>query len=225
MVIHLQESIKRNAIWFWVCSDEIITDGAVTNLVSMVDSDDCCIATPVFRVEKKKFLNEFKNNDNTKKNVLELSFKYFYSDIVDSFKDSNNNVSWTSGISIEKTGQGYLATNTLPSVYCAKIIQSDIDYYKKNRANIYDHLWPSKLLVERRLRVVSSSDICFVVELTDFESGKFYNGKFHTLERLEEWHKLRDYPLRYNFENRRNIHSVVMGSFNYHINYDRGNIN
>ena len=129
---------------------------------------------------------------------------------------ADHNVSWTSGISIEKTSIGYLATNTLPAVWCAKILKSDIKYFKKHRANIHDHLWPSKLLIERRLRVVSSSDICFSVELTDENSEKYPK-----LSRLGYWHKYRDYPLRYNFENRRNIHSVVMGSFNYHINYDK----
>ncbi|MAV82996.1 MAG: hypothetical protein CMI90_06005 [Pelagibacteraceae bacterium] len=220
MICHFEESIKRDSIWFWLCPDILITDGSVTNLVSMIDSNDCCVGTPVFRVKRSEFLREFKNKDNTKENILMLSFKHFFSDIVNSFKTKqsniNNNVSWTTGISIEKSNIGYLATNTLPAVWCAKIIKSDIQYYKKYRANIHDHLWPSKLLIERRLRVVSSSDLCFAVELTEENSIKYPK-----LNRLGYWHKLRDYPLRYNFENRRNIHSVVMGSFNYHINYDK----
>ena len=215
MIYHLKESIKRNAIWFWLCSDILITDGSVTNLVSMIDSDDCAVGMPVFRVKRSEFLEEFKNKNNSKENILQLSFKNFFSDVTNSFKDDQNkNVSWTTGISIEKSGNGYLATNTLPAVWCAKIIKSDIVYFQKNRANIHDHLWPSKLLVERRLRVVSSSDVCYAVELTDEHSEKY-----PLLQRLGYWHKYKDYPLRYNFDNRRNIHSVVMGSFNYHINF------
>ncbi len=219
LICHFEEAIKRDSIYFFLTPDILITDGSVTNLVSMIDSNDCCVGTPVFRVKRSEFLQEFKNKDNTKENILMLSFKYFFSDIVNSFKTNsniNNNVSWTSGVSIEKSEVGYLATNTLPAVLCAKLTKSDIQYYKKYRANIHDHLWPSKLLIERRLRVVSSSDLCFAAELTEENSIRYSK-----LNRLGNWHKFRDYPLRYNFENRRNIHSVVMGSFNYHINYDR----
>ena len=64
-----------------------------------------------------------------------------------------------------------------------------------------------------------------VLELFNCENAKRLpdenSEKYPKLSRLGYWHKYRDYPLRYNFENRRNIHSVVMGSFNYHINYDK----
>ena len=78
MICHFKEALRRDSIWFWLCPDILITDGSVTNLVSMIDSDDCCVGTPVFRVNRNEFLKKFSNKDNSKENILDLSFKYFF---------------------------------------------------------------------------------------------------------------------------------------------------
>ena len=203
-----EQSVNENAIIWSAHPDHCYSNGSVSNLISMIDSDDCCIAAPHFRVDEDKFIKVFNLNNSEAYNnheFINVSINCFHKSLLKSFDNQKLNNSWLTGISIKKIHKNKMFVNHIvPTVFVAKINKSDLKFFKKRTYNSFDMSWPSKLLIEKRLRFVSSSDIFFAIELTE--------------NNLNE-----DYKFTYKFNPRndlkRNMHSNILGSFTYVINY------
>ena len=172
-----------------------------------MDSDDCCIAAPIFRVDEDSFKKQIQSNDGlliSHNDFINISIKCFHKSLIKSFVEETANNSWLTGISIKQLqNKNLLVTDIVPNVFAARMNKSDIKFFQNKSYNAFDMSWPSKLLIEKRLRIVPSSDIFFAAELTDKNQHIDYN-----------------YTLKFNPRNdlKRNLHSNVMGSFTYLIN-------
>ena len=202
-----EKSIDENAIIWPAHPDHCYSNGSISNMISMIDSDDCCIGAPIFRVEEDKFMQDIKVSNflnSTPKEFINTSIKNFHKSLVNSFIDNELNNSWLTGISVKKIGSNnLLVTFIVPNIFAARLNKSDIKFFKKRTYNAYDMSWPSKLLIEKRLRLVSASDIFFAAELTNKDNHIDYNF-------TKNFNPRKDY--------KRNLHSGIIGSFTYFIN-------
>ncbi len=59
-----------------------------------------------------------------------------------------------------------LMLHYLPTPYLCWFEPSDLDWWTHNlKFGLWDHVWPEKLIAERRLRVIGSTDTFFAIEL------------------------------------------------------------
>ena len=115
-------------------------------------------------------------------------------------------MSWGSGVVIERLfDKNLLVTFSIPSPFMFRVSKSDIDFFIKNDFNVFDHSWPSKLMMQQRLRVIPSSEISFVIELRDNEKDIPSNTPLEL--------KGSFIPLRH--ITRRRLHTVLLSSFTY----------
>tara|TARA_B100001123_G_scaffold391902_1_gene470626 strand:+ start:511 stop:1590 length:1080 start_codon:yes stop_codon:yes gene_type:complete len=202
-----EQSVKEDTIIWPANPDHSYSDGSISNVISMMDSDDCCIAAPIFRVDEDSFKKQIQSNDGlliSHNDFINISIKCFHKSLIKSFVEETANNSWLTGISIKQLqNKNLLVTDIVPNVFAARMNKSDIKFFQNKSYNAFDMSWPSKLLIEKRLRIVPSSDIFFAAELTDKNQHIDYN-----------------YTLKFNPRNdlKRNLHSNVMGSFTYLIN-------
>ncbi|MDB0003604.1 hypothetical protein N9E50_03040, partial [Alphaproteobacteria bacterium] len=135
------------------------------------------------------FSNEF---------FIPFSIKNFDPTLILSLK---KNIGWITGITFEKLGNNFLITHVVQNIFVGKMNYSDIKFFNKYSYNVFDHRWPSKLFFEKRLKMVSSSDLFYCIELTAPGYSK--------IKDLTDHWNLSNLPLRYN--NKRYFHSNLMG--------------
>ncbi|MAV82995.1 MAG: hypothetical protein CMI90_06000 [Pelagibacteraceae bacterium] len=203
-----KKSYKEKSILFYTNADHIFSDGTLYNFTNMIDTNNCVIATATFGVNKQKFIDHYKNNSfsNNNKELIKITRKYFHQSIIKSFKDHPVNMSWGSGVVIEKLfDNNLLITFSLPSPFMFRVTKSDIDFFNKYDFNVFDHSWPSKLMMQQRLRVVPSSEVAFVVEIRDDEKDTPTDTPLELSNTF--------IPLRH--ITRRRLHTVLLSSFTY----------
>ncbi|MDC0498846.1 hypothetical protein OAO21_06730, partial [Alphaproteobacteria bacterium] len=209
-----EKSIIQNSILLFVNADVMCSDGSIYNLAKMIDTNDCVVATATFAVDEKEFTKYFKNNkfNNNLNFLIEISSKFFHKSILKSFKDHPDNMSWGTGIVIEKLfDDNLLVTYSVPSPFMCRVSDSDIKFFKKYSFNVFDHSWPSKLMMEQRLRVIPSSEVSFIIELQDNEG----DVPSPTPKDLINFHQ----PPRH--VTRRRMHTVLLSSFTYLLKFNK----
>ncbi|MDB0003605.1 hypothetical protein N9E50_03045 [Alphaproteobacteria bacterium] len=197
-----EQSIIENAIIWPANPDHCYSNGSVSNLLAMMDSDDCCIAAPIFRINEEEFLKNVNEvYDFNKFNVLEKSFEHLHDEWKSSFVNHKQNNSWLTGIVIKEINKySFLVQSLAQNVFVSKLNHSDLRFFKRKTYNAYDMSWPSKLLVEKRLRIVPSSDVFFASEFT--LKNQYTEYKFS-----KKFNSRNDF--------KRNLHSSILGSFTY----------
>ncbi len=195
-----EQSVKEDTIIWPANPDHSYSDGSISNVISMMDSDDCCIAAPIFRVDEDSFLKNFKKQE------ISFSLNSLIPFSLENLHSSNllalrKNIGWITGIVFEKINNNYLVTHVVQNIFAARMNQSDIKFFKKHSYDVFDHRWPSKIFLQKRLKLVSTSDLFFSVELTNKDYGK--------LNKTNDYWNFSNLPLRYN--NKRYLHSNIMG--------------
>jgi len=205
-----EQSVKENAIIYTANPDHCYSNGSVSNLIAMMDSDDCCIAAPIFRINEEEFLKTFGEiYDFNKFDLLERSFEHLHNEWKLSFVNHKHNNSWLTGIVIKEINKySFLVQSLAQNVFVSKLNYSDLRFFKRKTYNAYDMSWPSKLLVEKRLRIIPSSDVFFAAEFTP--KNQYTEYKFS-----------KKFNSRSDFK--RNLHSSILGSFTYLLKINNNN--
>ncbi len=187
MIHILDDCIKNNALMLIAQPDLIFSNGSVSNLVELSDGKGVSISVAHPRVSidslKKNnvdIANLSKNGTTMVKVALECAHETLLH--ADETKDLN---STTSGIATRKIPSGLAVIHNLPAVYLCSPIKDDLSFFKRRPGfNIIDKTWPHLLFRQSRLKVVVSSDIAFLIELTSddikpiLEPGMKYNDHY-----------------------------------------------
>lgn len=99
------------------------------------------------------------------------------------------------GVQWKRHGDLYSVRHWMPSPFFCNFIQEDLDHFKEMDNGLppafgmWDHLWPSHLIRENRLRFIGGSDLALMVEVTDADKNVppvnktnedgFFLNKFH----------------------------------------------
>ena len=176
-LIHiLKICVNENALMLLAQSDLIYSNNSVKNLVNLSEGKGVSIAVPHPRVsyeciEKHSIFDDDKEIDSD--NLVSIAFKckHHSLELCDELLDCN--LTHSSGVSTRKLGANILAvTHNLPSVYLFSPIMDDVIFFsRRTEFNDIDKTWPHMLLRQTRLKVVGSSSISYIIELTRDEPG------------------------------------------------------
>ena len=154
--------------------DSIFGDGTIPSLLSTANQEGVCVAVPHPRTLPSIFEYPSRYCESLKETLTnsELVTETFnnlhrtWSEAEVGFDRIN---SYVGGVCWRKINKGlYSVQHRLPTNYLLHFIPSDLQFFEKQICfGAIDHLWPTKLIQEERERVVGSSDVAFICEVTD----------------------------------------------------------
>jgi hypothetical protein len=172
-LIHILDiCVKENGLMLLAQPDLIYSNNSVKNLVDLSNGKGVSIAVPHPRVsyeciKEVDFFDSPSHNEVSSESLVKiaLSCKHKAFELSDELLDINSTVDGISTHKIDELHMGVV--HNLPSVYLFSPIKDDISYFKRRTTfNYIDTAWPSMLFRQSRLKVIASSKIAFVVELT-----------------------------------------------------------
>jgi hypothetical protein len=151
---------------FLAMPDTVLSEGSIPNLRELGKQHDVCVAVPHVRV-LPSFLDV---------RDLPLHPAEMVSHAWDNLHDSWTGSTGEEGMSRSRVGGIYWKKITpqlitvqhrLPTVFLANIKKSDIDFFNtRHHFGIWDHDWVQELMTQERVRIVGSSDVAFMAEVT-----------------------------------------------------------
>lgn len=159
-------SYRNQSIFGLLASDLFFGNKTISNIVEILEKTNCGIVINHLRVKRKKIFKIIKNKEKYN--------KYFENNELMKFAIDNSHNSFIlgkpkSGREIYITNDKMLLTSTARvSVNFIRLNKSDINQFKLyHDFNLIDKHWPRKLFLERRIKIISNSEIAFLVEITD----------------------------------------------------------
>ena len=169
--IHMTDyCIKNQAFMLIAQPDLIFSNGTVSNLVELSDGKGVSIAVAHPRVSFESCMNKKIDLENISENTLDMvkaALTVQHSTLMhaDETNDANSTLM---GISTKNMSNGLAVIHNLPSVFLCSPIKDDLVFFKRRcEFNIIDKHWPNLLFRQSRLKIIGSSDLAFIIELTN----------------------------------------------------------
>ena len=168
LIAECEVCVKDWSTLFPLQPDLLFGEGSIGRLLKLAgEGKNLCIAMPHPRVETTSFLADMPEGVIENDQLVHLAMGNLHW----SWRESNMECSMTNtfhgGAMWRYVGDGlYAVTCRVPTCFVANPVESDITFLKKCGRGAWDHRWPTILMEENRHRLVASSDVAFVVELT-----------------------------------------------------------
>jgi hypothetical protein len=171
MFEELERCIAEDASLLFVPPDTIFGDGTIPNLISLGDFPRVCVSVGSVRVLPQILDAVSVPLENAQ--LVRLAWEHLHSTWVEAEMGREIVNSWRGGVAWKKLGEGmYAVQHRLPSPWLVNPMPSDVSWLRaKGSIGAWDHEWPAKLVNEGRQRLVGSSDIAFMVEITPAEES------------------------------------------------------
>ncbi len=166
----MKKCVEQKATFLFALPDWIFGDGTVENLKTMMEPG-LCLAVPNVRC-LPSILNDDKYERGCNLNNQELvtvAFRNLHQTWKQAELGKPTINSFYGGVSWKQiTNELAAVTHRLPSSFLCQFTDSDIEFFQTQGSfAAWDHAWPSKLIKEGRQRYISSSDLAFIVEVTE----------------------------------------------------------
>jgi hypothetical protein len=163
-IIHT--AVIRGSRMLVTMPDTIFAPNCVTNLMAYAKGKPVTVAAAHVRVNEELYFSRYGKRFPwlTHRDMVKAAFDMGAVDVCDSNKD---NVTEVGGIAWTRINEDTrLLLHYLPTPYLCWFTPTDEDFWAKAPTfGHWDHIWPSLLLNERRLRVAGSSETFFLIEL------------------------------------------------------------
>lgn len=170
----IQRCLETNSRLLLAPPDSIFGDGTIRAILSAGAQEGTCVAVPHPRVLPAIFdyPSEFCHTLNLNLSNSQLVTTAFqnlhrsWSEAQVGFDKINSHVG---GVCWRKISPGLFSVqHRLPTNYLIHFVPSDLQFFQQQICfGSIDHLWPTKLVKEERERVIGSSDLAFICEVTD----------------------------------------------------------
>lgn len=165
----MQLCVQSNAYFFSAFPDCFFGNHSMSNAVALAMGRNLCVLGLPFRVDDKKFLNAIQQDSNeiSNRKLVGLALKHPFKTILESFIGADVNASYFTGMTIQPiTSDMFAVTFRIPSMHLASFTESDLNYFSKHTYENLDHGWPTLLLKQERCKIVGSSELFFLAEVT-----------------------------------------------------------
>lgn len=157
--------------------DFIWADGSIQNMIDEsypAEGQGLCVSIAHMRA-LPRFIEALGNNRMSAQSMVEVGLSHAHPAWNRcSINDAQNGI-YHAGVSVRYLDCGRLITvqHQMPSPFLVNFKESDLEEFARWKGvtppafGEWDHNWPSKLLEEGRLRYIGSSDVAFMVEITE----------------------------------------------------------
>lgn len=183
-VSEITRCLDLNASVIIAPPDLIFSEGTIPSLIAYGQESNTCIHVPHMRV-LDSFFNHMSERPLLSSEMVDLSFMDMH--IHDSWRygkwGSEESTSFQGGVSWhDLPDNNRRVTHLLPAPFLCNFIPSDLTYWMRQQwFGAIDHEWPSELCKQERHRVITHSDIGFLVEITaqDQRTPERFPGNVH----------------------------------------------
>jgi len=160
----IAKSSKNKTTTAIISPDYIVGDKTLYNAFRLLEGrKDGCISVAHPRVEWEK-IDGYKPMSNPE--LVKYAFDYAHVCLHGSFDNNPINNTWA-GIAIRQIDdKTYSVIHNLATPFICQFNQSDVDFFNRTHYAHFDRTFTKKLLEEKRIKLVGSSDVCFFVEIT-----------------------------------------------------------
>jgi len=170
MIHILDRSINNNGLILICQPDLLFSDGSINNLVELSNFKGVSISVPHPRVSIESLIKnnvDIKNLTRKKLEFVSVALQNKHDALFYADETAENN-STNMGVSTRKISNGEVVIHNLPAVYLCNPIHDDLIFFKRRCTfNIIDKTWTHMLFRQSRLKIVTSSDVVFLIELTE----------------------------------------------------------
>lgn len=169
VVWQVEECLKNQSRLVMAPPDTIFGNGTITGLMEAGREKTSCVVVPHPRVLPTFLsLNDIMYRANNAQLVGE-AWKHLHRSWSDAEEGHEMQNSFVGGVVWKEITNGLIEVrHRLPTIYLADFTKEDLEVFKAMPSfGSYDHEFPSRLINQGRQRFVTSSDACFIVEITD----------------------------------------------------------
>jgi len=164
--IVIVECKKEKSALIMAMSDFYFGNSSLLNLVKIGLESNSCIAGMHLRVNDDDFIKAISSlNQISNSELVDLSMKYKHQNTTASFHGAPTGFKIT-----QLNNYEFIVEHRLPNVWFANFTKKDYLYFKERPFQAWDHQWPTSLIFESRYKVIGSTDIFYVAELTENDS-------------------------------------------------------
>ncbi len=178
LLTHFRSEIGRcldqNARLLIAPPDSLFGDGTIRSLLLAGNQPGVCVAVPHPRVLPSIFeypsrLCESLKDTLTNAELVTETWNNLHRTWSEAEVGFDKINSYVGGVCWRTISKGlYSVQHRLPTNYLIHFQPDDLQFFEKQICfGSIDHLWPSKLIQEQRERVIGSSDVAFICEITD----------------------------------------------------------
>ena len=165
IIWQIEECLATSNKMFLAMPDTIIGDGTIENLLAIASEPNTCIASPHPRVLPSILNEKYQSNSS----LVTAAMKHPHASWTYSEESHPLQSSYIGGISWKRLNEKLISVkHYLPTPYLCQFTKEDLNYFKIiPQWGYWDHEWPAHLIKQGRYRIATSSDIAFVVEITE----------------------------------------------------------
>ncbi len=174
---HIEKSLINKSLSIQILADLVYSKDSFKNLLSTIHGKNYCYTFTHARVDNKTSVKSLLKHYRKKRmyNIIDINSKKLVSlaskNLTESMKFQDDklekNLTHT-GVSYRKINKKFVTVVNILHPYICNFEPEDLDYF--NNMKLFtetDRAFPSYLFMKSRLKVITSSNILFAVELTD----------------------------------------------------------
>lgn len=165
----LKKALRAQAYFMPSPPDMIWGDGSVGALLKLMPfAYGRCLAVPHVRVAEKKFMESFTGEPLSNAQLVAKAFAALHESFLGAEVPSQTSNCFNTGVVWTEIGTNlYGAAFFLPTIHMMQPTEEDVSWFMNNKGSgHWDHRWPATLVGSDRQRLIASSDIAFMAELT-----------------------------------------------------------
>lgn len=165
----IKECMNQRARMLLLPPDSIFGDKTIANLKILGKEPGSCVLVPHPRVLPTILTEEYSSNAE----LVGIAWKHLHRSWLDSEEGSERQNSFIGGVSWDRLDDKTLSVkHLLPTPYFCDFKEEDTKFFEGSAGiGVIDHVWPSMLVQQGRIKYSGSSDACFVVEITDADKN------------------------------------------------------
>jgi hypothetical protein len=190
LIWQIKECLKHKTKMLLLPPDSIFGDKTIKNVITLGKEERSCVVVPHPRAHPSILNEAYESNAS----LVKAAWKHLHRSWSDAEEGTDRQNSFIGGVSYEKLDdKTFSVKHLLPTPYFCDFTEDDLTFFETQPGiGCIDHVWPSLLVQQNRMKYCGSSDACFVVEITErdknlppvqrgAETNKFWRNHPHNL--------------------------------------------
>lgn len=161
----IDQCLKEKARMLLIQSDSIFGNGTLDNIFQMGRQEKTCVVVPHPRVKPAIIFEPMETNAQ----LVTAAWKHLHRSWLDAEDGCERQNSYVSGVTWRKAGDNiYQIKHMLPTPYFCDFTEEDRNFFDRSPGfGDIDWVWPGHLVQQGRMIYCTSSDACFIAEISD----------------------------------------------------------
>jgi hypothetical protein len=195
----LRYANERGVKMFNLCADSVLGNWSLYNIAKAAEHKDVTISGHYARVDMKKVFDTDalkqiqEGGDLSNAELVQIALDCPHTYTSKSFAELDENMTYAAMSISQLNSNTYLVVHNQPSPFLLNPDERDIRYFSKREYNYIDKVWPRVKLKNSSMKLLSSSELFFILELTPDQEdmskpGLKYNDVYKPRKLKNLWH-------------------------------------